>query len=234
MSVITSKVRLACALLVVLSSGSAAETQTPATIAPTSINTAFVKLFGTVGAFTAKADTQVLDAYQQQKVRLLMDFAVSEGKVRMEISLAQMQSKDLTPSKVAELKESGMERIISLFRPDKKVTYIVYPGIQSYVIIPLAKEDTEAFEKGLKLDKTALGKETLDGHDCVKNKVVVSDTKGPVLQAVTWNAADLKDFPLQIEMKEKGNTLRMHFTQLQFTKPDPKQFDVPPAYGLMK
>jgi hypothetical protein len=152
----------------------------------------------------------------------------------MEISLAQMQSKDLPPSKVAELKESGMERIISLFRPDKKVTYIVYPGIQSYVIIPLAKEDTEAFEKGLKLDKTALGKETLDGHDCVKNKVVVSDTKVPVLQAVTWNAADLKDFPVQIEMKEKGNTLRMHFTQIQITKPDPKQFDVPPAYGLMK
>jgi hypothetical protein len=145
-----------------------------------------------------------------------------------------MQSKDLPPSKIAELKESGMERIISLFRPDKKVTYVVYPGIQSYQTIPLAKEDTDAFEKGLKLEKTALGKETLDGHDCVKYKVVVKDTNGPVLQAVTWNAADLKDFPLQIEMKEKINTVRMHFTQLRFTKPDPQQFNVPAAYGLMK
>jgi hypothetical protein len=35
-------------------------------------------------------------------------------------------------------------------------------------------------------------------------------------------------------MKERGNTVRMHFTQLRFTKPDPQQFDVPPAYGLMK
>jgi hypothetical protein len=100
--------------------------------------------------------------------------------------------------------------------------------------MPLTKEDIDAFEKGLKLEKSPLGKETLDGHDCMKNKVVVTDTNGPVLQAVTWNAADLKDFPLQIEMKEKGNTVRMHFTQLQFTKPDPQQFDVPPAYGLMK
>jgi outer membrane lipoprotein-sorting protein len=54
------------------------------------------------------------------------------------------------------------------------------------------------------------------------------------LQAVAWNAGDLKDFPLQIEMKEKGNTVRMHFTQLQFTKPDPQKFEVPAAYGLMK
>ncbi|MGO8929478.1 MAG: hypothetical protein ACLQU3_21650 [Limisphaerales bacterium] len=234
MRILALKARLAVAPLVVLLSVNAAVAQAPAGGTPTSINTAFVKLFGTVGAFTAKVDTQVLDAYQRQNVRLLMDFAAFEGKVRIEISLAQMQSKDLTPSKLAELKESGMERVISLFRPDKKVTYIVYPGTQSYLSMPLSKEDIDAFEKGLKLEKSPLGKETLDGHDCVKNKVVVTDAKGPVLRAVTWNASDLKDFPLQIEMKEKGNTVRMHFTQLRFTKPDPQQFDVPPAYGLMK
>ena len=90
-------------------------------------------------------DTQVLDPYKKEVVRLLMDFATFEGKVRIEINLAQMQSKDLPPSKIAELKESGMDRIISLFRPDKKVTYVIYPGIQSYQTIPLAKEDTDAF-----------------------------------------------------------------------------------------
>ena len=234
MKILTLKARIPVALFLVLLSGSAAVAQAPSTGTPTAINTAFVKLFGAVGPFTAKVDTQVLDPYQKEVVRLLMDFASFEGKVRIEINLAQMQSKDLPPSKIAELKESGMDRIISLFRPDKKVTYVIYPGIQSYQTLPLAKEDTDAFEKGLKLEKTALGKEALDGHDCVKYKVVVKDTNGPVLQAVTWNAADLKDFPLQIEMKEKINTVRMHFTQLRFTKPDPQQFDVPAAYGLMK
>jgi hypothetical protein len=234
MKILTLKARIPVALFLVLLSGSAAVAQAPSTGTPTAINTAFVKLFGAVGPFTAKVDTQVLDPYQKEVVRLLMDFVSFEGKVRIEINLAQMQSKDLPPSKVAELKESGMDRIISLFRPDKKVTYVIYPGIQSYQTLPLAKEDTDAFEKGLKLEKTALGKEALDGHDCVKYKVVVKDTNGPVLQAVTWNAADLKDFPLQIEMKEKINTVRMHFTQLRLTKPDPQQFNVPAAYGLMK
>jgi hypothetical protein len=228
------KARYPVMLLVVLWSVNMAFAQTPAAGTPTSINTAFVKLFGAVGPFTAKVDTRVLDAYQRQKVRLVMDFACADGKVRYEFSLAQMETKDLTPSKITELKESGMERIIGLFRPDKKMTYIVYPGIQSYVGIPLAKEDIDALEKGVKLEKSPLSKETLDGHACVKNDCVVKDSRGTVLQAVTWNATDLKDFPLQIEIKEKGNTARMHFTQIVFAKPDPQQFEVPAAYGLMK
>jgi hypothetical protein len=232
--ILTFKAQSLVALLAILLSVSAALGQVPSTGTPTALNTAFVKLFGTVGPFTAKVDTQVLDPYQKETVRLLMDFTTFEGKVRLEISLAQMQSQDLPPSKIAELKQSGMERIISLFRPDKKVTFIVYPGIQSYLSMPVAKEEVEAFEKGLKLEKTPLGKETIDGHACVKNTVVVKDAKGPVLQAVTWNATDLKDFPLQIELKEKVNTVRMRFTQLRFAKPDPKQFEVPATYGLIK
>lgn len=234
MKILTFKAQATVALLAVLLSVSAVLAQAASTGTPTPVNTAFVKLFGTVGAFTAKVDTQVIDPYQRETVRLIMDFAAADGKVRIEINLAQMQSKELPPDKITALKQAGMDRIISLFRPDKKVTYIVYPGIQSYFSMPVGQEDADAFAKGLKLEKTPLGKETLDGHACVKNKVVVKDAKGPVLQAVAWNAADQKDFPLQIEMKQKENTVRMHFTQLQFTKPDARQFEVPAAYGLMK
>ena len=234
MNMLAFKTRLLAALSIAVLSLNAALAQAPAAGTPASINTAFMKLFGTAEAFTAKADTRVFDASQQEKVRLVMDFFSADGKVRYEFRLAQMQSKELTPSKIASLKESGMERIVGLFRPDKKVTYIVYPGMQSYLSMPLAKEDIDDFEKGVKLEKTPLGKETLDGHACVKNNCVIKDSRGTVLQAVTWNAADLKDFPLQIEMKEKGNTVRMHFTQLRFAKVSPQQFEVPPAYGLMK
>jgi hypothetical protein len=234
MNTLAFRIRLPAALLVALLSLNAARAQSPAAPTPASINTAFVKLFGTAEAFSAKVDTRVFDAYQQDRVRLVMDFVSADGKVRYEFNVTQMQSKDLTPGKIASLKESGMERIIGLFRPDKKVTYIVYPGMQSYLSMPLAKEDIDDFEKGVKLEKTPLGKETLDGHACVKNNCVIKGTRGPVLQAVTWNATDLKDFPIQIEIKEKGNTVRMHFTQIQFTKSGPQQFEVPSAYGLMK
>ena len=234
MNTFASKVRLALALSLVGLAGSAAIAQAPSAGAPTSINTAFVKLFGAVGSFTAKVEAQVLDPAQTETVRMPMSFAVLDGKVRLEIDVAQMQGKNLPASTIAGLKERGMDRVVSVFRPDKKLTYVMYPGIQSYVSIPLPKGEAEVSDKGLKLEKTALGKETLDGHACVKNTAVVRSNQGPVFEAVTWNAADLKDFPLQIEIRDKQSTVRMHFTQVRFTKPDARQFDPPANYGPMK
>ena len=206
----------------------------PTTGSPTGINAAFVKLFGAVNSFTAKVETQVFDPSQKEIVRMPMDLAALDGKVRLEINLAQVQSRDFSCQHPRQLKQAGMDRVVSVFRPDKKATYIIYPGVQSYLIIPLAKGEAEALEKGLKLNKSALGNETIDGHPCVKNKVTVRNDKGPVLEAVTWNAADLKDFPLQIQMKQKDNKVLMRFSQVSFVRPDAKQFDLPSNYGLMK
>lgn len=221
-------------LPVILLAGQAAFAQVPGTGAPAGINAAFVKLFGKVSAFTAKVDTQVTDPYQREVVRMPMEFAVLDSKVRLEIDMAQIQSKDFTATMLATLKQAGLDRMTTVFRPDKKATHLIYPGVQSYQELPQAKEEAEAFEKGLSLEKTVLGKETIDGHACVKHKVIVKSGKGPVLEAVTWNATDLKDFPLQIEMKEKGNNVRMRFAQVRFVKPDAKQFEIPAGYGLMK
>jgi hypothetical protein len=234
MKIIGLKARLALVFSLVVLAGGAAVAQAPSVGAPTSLNTAFVKLFGTAGAFTAKVETQVFDTSQKETVRMPMDFAVLEGKARIEVNLAQMQAKDLPASTIAGLKQAGMDRVISIFRPDKNATYVLYPSIQSYTIIPLAKGEAEVSGKSLKLGKTALGKETIDGHACVKNKVVVKSDEWPVFEAVTWNAADLKDFPLQIELKKKQSTVRMRYTQVRFAKLDAQQFDLPASYSPMK
>jgi hypothetical protein len=225
---------LLVALLIVLLTGEPGVAQVAATGAPTGINAAFVKLFGALTSFTAKVETQVFDPSQKEIVRMPMDLAALDSQVRLEINLAQAQSKEFSASTLAGLKQAGMDRVVSVFRPDKKATYIIYPGVQSYVILPLAKGEAEALEQGLTLKKSALGKETIDGHPCVKNKVTVRNDKGPVLEAVTWNAADLKDFPLQIEMNQKDNKVLMRFSQVRLVKPDAKQFDLPANYGQMK
>ncbi|HOX58916.1 MAG TPA: hypothetical protein P5205_16920 [Candidatus Paceibacterota bacterium] len=226
--------RLLVAVSAALLMDGTAFAQIPAAGSPAGINAAFVKLFGAVTTFTARAEARVIDRSQQETVRMPMDWAALDGKVRLEINLEQMTNKDLPPGTVASLKQSGMARIVSLFRPDQKATYVVYPGVQSYQNVPLAPGEVEAAQKGLKLEKSALGKETIEGHACVKNKVVVKGEKGAVLEAITWNAADLKDFPMQIEMKEKQTTVRLRFSQVQFARPDAKQFDLPANYGLMK
>jgi hypothetical protein len=234
MKIFSLKSRLLTALFVLLSAGHLAFAQMPGTGVTTGVNAAFAKLFGAVNAFTAKLDTRLIDPYHAEIVRMPADFAVLDSKVRLEINLAQLQSTDFSAANLASLKQAGMDRMITVFRPDKKATYVIYPGVQSYQVLPLDKGEAEAFENGLTLEKAALGKETVDGHPCVKNKVIVKGGKGPVLEAVTWNATDLKDFPLQVEMKQKENTLRMNFSQVRFVKPDAKQFDLPANYGQMK
>jgi hypothetical protein len=234
MKTLDSKVLYLSALLAALLTGAAANGQIPTAGSSTGINAAFVKLFAPATAFTARAETQVFDATQKETVRMPIEWAALDGKVRLELNLEQMTSKEMTPATLANLKQAGMSRIISVFRPDKQCSYVIYPGVQSYLNIPLAKGEAEALQKGLKLEKTPLGNETIDGHACVKNKVVVRGEKGAVLQAVTWNAADLKDFPVQIEMKEKQDTVRIRFSQVRLVRADSKQFELPTNYGQMK
>jgi hypothetical protein len=234
MKILSLRAPFQATLPAILLASQAAFAQLPSASSGTGVNGAFVKLFGSASAFTAKAETRVLDQSQNPLVRMPMEFAALDGKVRLDINLSQVQSKDFTPGALATLKQAGMDRMVSIFRPDKKISYVIYPGVQSYQELTQSKAETEAAEKGLKLEKSALGKETLDGHPCVKNKVAVKSGKEQVLDAVVWNATDLKDFPIQIEMKEKDRTVRMHVSDVRFVKPDAKQFEVPATYSLMK
>jgi hypothetical protein len=234
MNTLTSKVLYLAAAVATLLGGAAARAQVPSAGSAMGVDAAFLKLFGAVTTFTARADSQIFDETQKETVRMPIQWAALDGKVRLEVDLEQMSGKDMSPSTLASLKQAGMTRVVSVFRPDKQCTYVIYPGVQSYLNIPLAKGESEALQKGLKLERTPLGNESVDGHACVKNKVVVRGEKGAVLQALTWNAADLKDFPIQIEMKAKQNTVRIRFTQVKLVSVDSKQFELPTNYGLMK
>ena len=225
--------RLPAVLAVVLLAHIAVAAQLPTAGSPTGINTAFIKLFGDVSAFSARLDTQVLDQSGKEWLRMPMDFAALDKKIRMDINLEQSTSRDLPANTITSLKQTGMDRMVSIFRPDKKASFVLYPRIKRYLTLPLAKGESEAMEKGLQMEKTTLGKETVDGHACAKNEVVVKNQQGPVLRATTWNAPDLRDFPIQIQTKEQDTTVTMRFKQIQFAKPDPKQFEVPADYTQM-
>jgi len=194
------------------------------------LSTAMLKLFGGVTTFSARVDVQVLDQTQTEHVRTPMLFAELDGRLRVEIDMGLMRGKDLPPAAVAGLKQLGMDRVISLSRPDKKAQFIIYPNAQSYVNLPLSKEETAAAAQNLTVVKTALAKETVDGHPCVKNQVIVKSGTNVVLTATTWNAADLKDFPVQITTRENALTTVMRFQQIQLARPDAKQFEVPAGF----
>jgi hypothetical protein len=111
--------------------------------------------------------------------------------------------------------------------PDKKLTCQVYPGLKAY----LEMAQPAVVQSKLKVEKQELGKETIDGHPCVKNKVIVTDESGKKSEAFSWNATDLKDFPIQVEISEQqGMTAVMRFKDIKLAKPDAKLFEAPAGF----
>jgi hypothetical protein len=194
-------------------------------------NSAMIKLFGDLPAFTGNASVYVFNSNRVETLRMPSIFSGLNNNLRVDVDMGLIQSSQLPAASIAKLKQLGLDRLCSVNRPDKKVIYIIYPNARSYVNMPLSKEDADI--AGEKLFRTPIARATLDGHACVKNRSVVKNRKGAVLlDAVTWNASDLRDFPLRIEVKENGSTSVTHFQRVSFTKPAPALFDAPAGYKL--
>ena len=220
-------------VLLLLLSGATGLAQLPGVGGASAPGTDFAilsRLFGEHKAFTAKSDVRVYDKTQNEKTSVAMTFICLDSKSRVEIDISQMKSKDMPPGAMAAVKQMGMDRLVTIVRPEKKARYLIFPGLQSYVNTPLTAEETAAFAKNPKIEKTALGKETLDGHACAKNKVITTDDKGTKTEFTVWNATDMKDFPIQIMTKEKDDTVIIRYKEIKLDKPDAKQFDVASNY----
>lgn len=202
-------------LLMRLSAGA----QMPGPTASSGIMAGLGQMFGSISAFTAKTEVQVLDDSQQERIDTPMEFAFLDGKMRVEMDLSQARNRNMPAGMANSLKQMGLARVVSVFRPDKKTVYFIYPDQKILLSGPL--------ESGVKITTTPLGKEVLEGHPCVKNQLTMTDEKGHTTKAIVWNAKDLKDFPIQIQTTENGNNSFVRFSQIKFIQPDSSQFDPP-------
>ncbi|MSU56669.1 MAG: DUF4412 domain-containing protein [Pedosphaera sp.] len=185
------------------------------------------KVFGEHTAFSANAEFEMKDR-SGDPTAMPGKLAFLDGKSRFEMDLSQATSSRMPPEAAAQMKAMGMDKMIAISRPDKKVTYLVYPGLNAYLEMPLKDADEAQNDADLKMETTELGKEKLHGHDCVKNKVVVTGKDGKKQEATVWNASDQKKFPVKIETTEQGNKVVMTFKEVKLAKPDAAQFE-PPA-----
>jgi hypothetical protein len=194
------------------------------------LSAGLVKLFGTVTGFSAKADVQVL-TNGQETLRTPMTFALLDGKMRMDFDMTAMRGRDVQPAIVNGMKQLKLDRVSSLIRLDKRITHILFTGVRGYVNLEIPEADAAAAQKNVQIQRTPLGKVIVDKHPCNKSKVIVKSAQGAVLlEATTWNAEDLKDFPIQIAVQAKEGTTVLRFTQIELTRPAAAQFEVPSGY----
>ena len=217
-------------LFVLALAASSGFAQVPGGGGPAGMSSALTKLFGKNTAFSAKGEMQVTDSSKREVSYWPMDFSVLDKKIRVEIDLAQTRNKGVPPQMGAMLKQMGMSQVVSIIRPDKALVYVIYPDQRALFSMPLPKEDSEGSEKPPKITKTLLAKETLDGHPCSKNKVVLTDSAGQSTEAITWEASDLQGLPVQIQTQEGDTTSVIHFKDVQFSRPPADLFEPPSGF----
>jgi len=185
------------------------------------------KLFGENSAFSATLEMHSGGGAGVAENVIPGKIAYLDGKSRFEMDMADMKGGNMPAQSVAQMKQMGMDKMVTISRPDKKTTLIIYTGLQAYVENPIPDADAAKPASDYKSQNTELGRETVDGHACVKNKVVVTDPAGKTYESTVWNATDLKNFPVKIESSEGGRTTTMLFKDVKFDRPDAAQFDPP-------
>jgi uncharacterized protein DUF4412 len=193
------------------------------------MDSALARLFGKNFSFSATADMKMLDASRNQTLAMICKMAARDGNLRNDIDLGTASGSSLPAQGMAQMKLMGMDHTINLTRQDQNRVYLIYPGMKSYVEMPISK-DTNAVHADPKMTKTALGKETIDGHPCAKAKVTIAGDNGKDQTMIIWEASDLKDFPIQISMDLRNSSMVIHFRDIQLEKPDSKLFDPPTDY----
>lgn len=196
------------------------------------LDAAMSKLFGNNNAFTATASARLLDEKGAETMSMPMTYALLDGKIRSEIDMTQVKSKEMPAEAGAALKQIGIDKMVSIVRPDKQTQFVVYPGLRGYAEAPVSKGQASAGgDQDYKIETTKLGNETIDGHPCVKNKVTISGKGTDKQEAIVWNATDLKDFPIKIQTQQTGGGLLvMTYANIKLERPDAKLFEPPAGF----
>jgi hypothetical protein len=187
------------------------------------------KIFGHNQAFTATANISIVDAQHGPPMEMDTSYAFLKGNLRTEIDMTSMKGRQMPPQAVAQMKQMGMDRAVNIYRGDKKVMYLVYPGLKSYTEISSsqAPPTDKPAPKEPKIDVTQIGKDIVDGHPSIENKITFTADDGTQHEMLTWQATDLNNFPIKTEMQANGATITTHFSNVKLSAPDAALFDPP-------
>lgn len=194
------------------------------------IGGAMDKLFGANQMFSANLEIET--GGPSGDITMPGKFSFDAGKSRFEMNMSEVKGTPMPAAIVQQMKSMGMDTVISISRPDEKLGYMVYPGLNSYAQVSSQESPDSTNLDDYKVETTELGKETIEGHDCVKNKITVTDKAGAQHEFTVWSAGDLKNFPLKISSTEAGQSATMAFKDVSIAKPAASLFE-PPA-GLTK
>jgi hypothetical protein len=191
----------------------------------------FAKMDPDTSEFSAVGTWEILNNNGQSQFTLPMDLSVSAGSLRWEIDTTKIQPLPQEIRTAAKMLHT--DTVAFLIKSGQKKVYMIYPGIQAYVALPIPDSAFAEFNSQsdlIKLEKTELGTESVLGHPCVKTKVVLLEPNHPAQNGLLWCATDLQGFAVQMELHAEQNVMRFTFSKVQIEKPAAKLFEIPKTY----
>jgi len=191
------------------------------------MNPALSKLFNALKAFSATMEMSVSN--EGGSMVISSSYEMSSGLLRVETDLGSARGGMMPPQAVAQMKAMGMDRVVTISLPERKLVLIAYPGLKSYVEMPAPQAETESGATGEDVFVES-GKEAIDGHPCVKGKMTVRMDQNAKRDLLIWKAADLNGFPVQIQIDDPKGGMKLLFRHIQTKEPPASRFAIPEGY----
>lgn len=173
----------------------------------------------------AKVVMTIADSKQAGKMGP-MEFVMmmSKGKSRMEMDLASMSA---AAGANAGAMPAGMGKMVNIARPDKKVIYMVLPGMNAYCELAIPEAGAGGTVDGAKVERKVEGQEKVDKYECEKVRNTVTAPDGTKAEVLTWEAKELKGMPVKMETETAEGKLTMMFKDIKTAAPDAALFEPP-------
>jgi hypothetical protein len=169
--------------------------------------------------FSAIMETTTIDKKGKESFSFKIPIAKAGKKIRMDMDYAGMAKAGDMPS--------GIRNIVTIHRGDKQVTYSVYPNKRKYIAHQLT--DKNYYEKP-DVQKTRLGRETINGHPTDKYKVKITFKNGNIQNGLIWNAKDLDGMTIKSVVVDDKFKVTTILTNIKLITPFAKLFEIPAKY----
>ncbi|MBI3987614.1 MAG: hypothetical protein HY343_11870 [Lentisphaerae bacterium] len=161
----------------------------------------------------------------QVPIEFLM--TMSQGKSRTEMDFMKMAA-------AAATKDSpmppGLDKMVTITRPDRNVIYQVVPGLKAYCEMPIPQPSAETGKSAAKLDRKVEGTESVEKYTCEKVLNTITGVDGKTMEVRTWEAKELKGLPVKVETVAPEGKMTMLFQDIKTEKPADSVFEIPSDY----
>ncbi len=114
----------------------------------------------------------------------------------------------------------------SVTQIDTRTTYMVMGGRCMLMQAP-PRNNPFTTASDAKVERSAAGSETIDGHNCKIENVTVTPKNGKAMSMKVWEGQDLKGFPVKIESQTEHGPTVLLYRDVSFDKPAESLFNHP-------